>query len=136
MEAQLSQSLETERKGERFTLIEPPELPEKPLKPNRMAILFLGVMFSIAGGVGTVAVSESMDNTVRGGRVLTGLMKLPPLGTIPYIETTEDVRKRRRRRRLLGVTILASVIAAVMAVHFLFKPLDVLWYLVLRRLGV
>ncbi len=136
MEAQLSQSLETERKGERFTLIEPPELPEKPLKPNRMAILFLGVMFSFAGGVGTVAVSESMDNTVRGGRVLTALMKLPPLGTIPYIETAEDLRKRRRRRWLLGVTIVVSIVAAVMAVHLLYKPLDVLWYLVQRRMGI
>lgn len=136
MEAQLSQSLEAERKGERFTLIEPPELPEKPLKPNRMAILMLGVMFSFAGGMGTVAVSEGMDNTVRGGRALTALMKLPPLGTIPYIETAEDVRKRRRRRWLLGVTIVVSVVAAIAAVHFLFKPLDVLWYVVLRRLGI
>ncbi len=136
MEAQLSQSLETERKGERFTLIEPPELPEKPLKPNRMAILFLGVMFSFAGGVGTVAVSENMDTTVRGGRMLTALMKLPPLGTIPYIETAEDVRKRRRRRWLLSVTIVASIVAAIMAVHLFYKPLDVLWYLVLRRLDI
>ena len=136
MEAQLSQSLESERKGERFTLIEPPELPEKPLKPNRMAILVLGVMFSFAGGIGTVAVSEGMDNTVRGGRALTALMKLPPLGTIPYIEIAEDIRKRRRRRWLLGVTIVASVVAAIAAVHFLFKPLDVLWYVVLRRLGI
>ena len=136
MEAQLSQSLETERKGERFTLIEPPELPEKPLKPNRMAILLLGVVFSFAGGVGSVAVRESMDNTVRGGPALTALTKLVPLGTIPFIETAEDLRKRCRRRWLLGGIIMVSVIAAVAAVHFLLKPLDVLWYQMLRRMGI
>lgn len=136
MEAQLSQSLETERKGERFTLIEPPELPEKPLKPNRMAILFLGVMFSFAGGVGTVAVGESMDNTVRGARSLISLMKLPPLGTIPYIETEEDLRKRRRHLWWLGMTIIALLAAAIAAIHLFYKPLDVLWYLVLRRIGI
>lgn len=136
MEAQLAQVMETERRGERFTLIEPPELPEKPLKPNRMAILLLGVMFSFAGGMGTVAASESMDNTVRGGRTLTALVKLAPLGAIPYIETPEDVRKRRRRRWMLAMIVVAAVAAAIIAVHLLYKPLDVLWYVALRRLGM
>ncbi len=34
-EAQVSENLETERKGEKFTLIEPPQPPEKPVSPNR-----------------------------------------------------------------------------------------------------
>lgn len=136
MEAQLAQVMETERKGERFTLIEPPELPEKPLKPNRMALLVLGVIFSFAGGVGTVAVSENMDNTVRGARTLTALLNLAPLGAIPFIETPDDVRKQRRRRWTMAVTIVIAVAAVIVAAHLFYKPLDVLWYVVLRRLGM
>ncbi|MCI0563549.1 MAG: Wzz/FepE/Etk N-terminal domain-containing protein, partial [Nitrososphaera sp.] len=34
MEAQLSQTLESEKKGQRFTVIEPPVLPSSPAKPN------------------------------------------------------------------------------------------------------
>jgi polysaccharide biosynthesis transport protein len=34
-DVQVSQNLETERKGERFTMIEPPLPPEKPISPNR-----------------------------------------------------------------------------------------------------
>jgi uncharacterized protein involved in exopolysaccharide biosynthesis len=34
MEAETAQNLETERKGERFTLIEPPFTPEEPTSPN------------------------------------------------------------------------------------------------------
>ncbi|MFZ1804738.1 MAG: Wzz/FepE/Etk N-terminal domain-containing protein, partial [Nitrospira sp.] len=37
MEAQVSAELEVQRKGERFSLINPPELPEKPERPNRLA---------------------------------------------------------------------------------------------------
>ena len=40
MQAQLAEALESDRKSERFSLIEPPLVPEKPDKPNRPAILF------------------------------------------------------------------------------------------------
>src|SRR3970282_765749 len=54
MEAQVGQGLEKERKGERFSLIEPPQLPEKPIKPNRPAIIFLGLIFSLGSSLGYV----------------------------------------------------------------------------------
>src|SRR6201999_2537638 len=46
-EVQVSQNLETEHKGERFTLIEPPLPPEKPISPNRLLILGLGLLLSV-----------------------------------------------------------------------------------------
>ncbi len=45
--AQLAQNLETEQKGERFTLIEPPMAPEDPVSPNRKAILALDVLWAV-----------------------------------------------------------------------------------------
>ena len=47
MEAQVAHGLEKEQKGERFNLIEPPRLPEKPYKPNRLAIMLIGVVLGI-----------------------------------------------------------------------------------------
>lgn len=44
--ADISQQLESESKGERFTLIDPAALPEEPVSPNRPAILFLGLVLS------------------------------------------------------------------------------------------
>src|SRR5579863_3237768 len=41
-EVQISENLETERKGERFTMIEPPLPPEKPVSPNRFLIIAAG----------------------------------------------------------------------------------------------
>lgn len=136
MEAQLAQVMETERKGERFTLIEPPELPEKPLKPNRIAILVFGVMFSFAGGMGTVAVSEAADGTVRGVRGVTSVLNFPPLAAIPNIETDADRRRRRLRRIGIVAAITVVTATAVVLVHFFYMPLDVLWYVVQRRLGL
>lgn len=35
MSARISENLEQENKAERFALLEPPLMPEKPIKPNR-----------------------------------------------------------------------------------------------------
>jgi polysaccharide biosynthesis transport protein len=51
MEAEVSQNLETERKGERFTLIEPPLPPEQPISPKRGLILFMGLLLSLGLGL-------------------------------------------------------------------------------------
>jgi uncharacterized protein involved in exopolysaccharide biosynthesis len=135
MEAQVAQSLETERKGEKLTLIEPPQLPEKPAKPNRTAIMFLGVVFSFAGGIGTAAIGESMDNTIRGRRGVTELLRAPPLAVIPVIETDADRSRRRIRKCLFAALLILSLFVTAFLVHIYVKPLDVLWFMVLRQLG-
>ena len=52
MEAKVATGLEKEQKGERFTLIEPPRLPIKPFKPNRLAIMAIGSCWGSALGSG------------------------------------------------------------------------------------
>ncbi len=136
MEAQLAHSLETEHKGERFTLLEPPMLPEKPAKPNRLAILFLGVVFSFAGGVGTAALGESMDTTVRGSRGIIELLGAPPLGMIPHIGTPDEARRKVVNKGIIIILSMTGLLTALFLVHNLVIPLDVLWFGGLRQLGV
>jgi len=134
MEAELAQSLEAESKGERFALIEPPLAPEKPHKPNRLAIFFLGFVFAVGGGVGHVAIRESMDSAVRGTRAVMAVMGAPPLAVIPYIVTEKEAAARRRRRWLWLLAVLVLLAAGVAVLHFVFGPLDVLWFRTLNRL--
>ena len=135
-DAETAQNLETERKGERFTLIEPPFTPEEPATPNRPLIMIFGVMFALAAGFGTVAVLESTDASVRGREDLQALLASPPLATIPHMFTTADLARMRhwRRNALLGG--VASVIAALVLIHLFYRPLDVLWVVALRRMGI
>src|SRR5205814_5341853 len=96
MQAQISQELEKDQKGERFSLIDPPQLPEKPSSPNRPAILLLGLVLSLGGGVGSAAVLEGLDESVRGSKALTALLKVPVLAVIPYMEN--DAGRQRKRK--------------------------------------
>jgi uncharacterized protein involved in exopolysaccharide biosynthesis len=134
-EAQVSENLETERKGERFTLIEPPQPPEKPISPNRILILGMGLLLSLASGAGAVAAQESFDAAVRGPGDIRRLLQVPALASIPIIVTaTERARRRLALRASLGGAVFA-IVAGVALVHFFVRPLDVVWLTLMRRFG-
>ena len=134
--AKLAESLESERKGERFTLIEPPLLPEKPVSPNRSAIAFLGIILSLAGGIGAVAVSEGLDTSVRDAKGVTRTLGTAPLATIPFIQTSADRRNKVIIRIVWGIGILLAGLVAVVLFHFFVMPLDVAWFKTMGRLGI
>jgi polysaccharide biosynthesis transport protein len=67
-EAQVAEEMERDRKGERFSLIDAPDLPEKPVRPNRIAILVMGSVLSLGGGFAHASMREAMDHAIRGAR--------------------------------------------------------------------
>ena len=135
MEAQVAQNLETDRKGERFSLIEPPLPPEEPVSPNRVAIWLVGVILSLGLAVGVVALLETVDATVRNRKDLIKLLSEAPLALIPSIPTEGELRAVKRRLRLATGAACVAAISAVLAVHLLYRPMDVLWFQVLRKFG-
>jgi succinoglycan biosynthesis transport protein ExoP len=133
-QAQISQELEKDRKGERFSLIDPPQVPERPSSPNRPIILLLGVVLSMAGGATSAAVLESVDHSVRSPSALVELLEVPLLAVIPYMQTREEKVRKRWIRRMSAVALIAALVAALLLVHFLWLPLDVLWFKKLRKI--
>jgi polysaccharide biosynthesis transport protein len=135
-EATVSKNLETDRKGERFTLIEPPLMPEEPVSPNRPLLLALGAVLSIALGIGVAALAESLDGTVRGRRDLVQLLAgAPPLAIIPRIGAEKVESSPWRRRAWGALIVIVLLLAGLAATHFFYRPLDVLWFMTLRRMG-
>jgi uncharacterized protein involved in exopolysaccharide biosynthesis len=135
MEAELSQNLESERKGERYTLVEPPIMPDDPVSPNRVLILILGIALAGISAVAVAAALELMDESVRGPGELTALMGTP-LGTIPYLMLSEEFEQDRKQNWGLYAGIAGLLLLILITIHFAYKPLDVLWFVVLRKLGI
>ncbi|OIQ99972.1 cryptic autophosphorylating protein tyrosine kinase Etk [mine drainage metagenome] len=98
MNAQIAQNLESENKSERFTLLEPPVLPEKPYKPNRMKILAIGIFLALASSAGAVMLLESIDKRIRGVEAFTHVLGYRPLAVIPFLYTDEEVTHKERTR--------------------------------------
>jgi uncharacterized protein involved in exopolysaccharide biosynthesis len=135
VDAQVSQNLEDERRGERFTLIEPPVPPEQPASPNRLAILIVGLLLALAGGAGAMLVAENLDDSVRDRRDLEALLGVAPLAVLPWIETAADRRRQGLRLRYTWAGTAASLALMLILTHFFYRPLDVLWHVAIRHLG-
>lgn len=136
LEAKVAEGLEVQRKGERFSLIDPPSLPEKPFKPNRMAIVLLGVILAIGGGIGSGAVAESLDHSIRSPEQLLTLTQHFPLAVIPFMPNENDVSRVRIKRRLAQTAGVGVLGTALVLLHMYVIPLDVLWLTALRRVGM
>ena len=135
MEAQVAQNLESDRKGERFTLIEPPLPPEDPVSPNRPLILVLGLLLSIGLAVGVAALLEATDSTIRGHKDMFEAFGAPMLAVVPRIMTPADIALGRRRVRYTVASVAVVTIGAILAIHLFYRPLDVLWFAAMRHLG-
>lgn len=135
MEAEVAQNLEQERKGERFTLIEPPLTPQTPHSPNRLLILVMGFMLALGAAIGTALVQERLDDTVKNRNDLETLLSVPPLAILPWIETSADRAARARARRYAFAGAVSTLLLALVLIHYSYRPLDVLWQVALRRVA-
>ena len=122
-ESEIALNLEAESKGERFTELEPPTMPNLPASPNRPAIMLLALVLAFAIGIGGVAVKELSDTKVRGVKDVTNLLEIPPLAVVPCILNDADVRANRLRR--LG-TVAAVSVWVVVTLFLVFRPAAVL----------
>jgi polysaccharide chain length determinant protein (PEP-CTERM system associated) len=136
MEARVAHGLEKGQMGERFTLIDPARLPEKPVKPNRPVVLLIGLLLGIGAGVGTASLQETTDKSVRCSEDLATNFPFPVLAEIPEIITLQDERRRKRRLKIIAGVVILSLVIVVMIVHFLVMDLDVLWARLSRYLAL
>jgi len=136
MEARIAQGMEESQRGERFTIIDPAHLPEIPYKPNRLAIILIGLVLALGAGVGIAAVQESIDTSIKTAEDLSSITGVPVFSTISLIETDEEkLAKRKKRWVWIGVAAGAIVLALII-IHFFIMPLDIAWIKIQRRMAI
>jgi succinoglycan biosynthesis transport protein ExoP len=111
LKANISKNLEVHKKGERFQVLEPANLPTRPSSPNRLKILALALMVSVAFGVGGPIGFEILDPRLRGSKDFKNFFELPILATLPVIH---DARYRRKAatRKAMVIGGLVSILGA------------------------
>jgi capsular polysaccharide biosynthesis protein len=135
METRVAGGLEKEQMGERFTLIDPPRMPEKPVSPNILAIVLIGFVLGIGSGVGTASLKEYGDQSVRSVEALTRATGLTVLASIPEMISGQDMVRIKKRRVTLVVCTVLLIIVVVLIFHFFIMDLDVFWARLMRFLG-
>lgn len=112
LEARIAQSLEEGKKGERFTLLEPPILPVEPYKPDRLKLNLAAGVFSIAVGFGVVVLLQLGSSGLTSSGIQHA-MGMPPLVTIPQIENEASKRQAHAKMLLLSVGAAVFVVALI-----------------------
>jgi polysaccharide biosynthesis transport protein len=112
--AEMATDMERRQKSERFEIIDPARVPEKPFKPNRPLLLVLGSAASIA-----LALLAAFGLELR-KTVLLGEWELPPgvvvLGRVPPINMNAKAASvaRKARRIAFSSAAVSLLVAAVM----------------------
>jgi succinoglycan biosynthesis transport protein ExoP len=94
MNAQMASELEEHQKAEKFVVLDPAPIPEKPYGPNRALISLAGLLGGLFAGFGLMLVAETNDDSVRSEAEASKLLGLPVLAEIPQMEAAAQVRNR------------------------------------------
>jgi len=125
-DALVAQNMEQQSKSETFSVIEAPELPDLPVKPNRKLLLAAGVVLSCLLAATTMIGLEMLDFRLYEGRGLQIAFGEAPLAVVPYITTRAERRKRRLKYAVIGLAILCALGGGLAFVNAYVMPLDVL----------
>ena len=129
-EAQLMESMEADRQGERFRVLEAAVAPEGPSAPNRPFILLLGVLAAIGLAGAAVVAAEQFDTSFHSLDELKAFTRVPVLVTVPAIA---DGRGRQVwRTAYVSASILIVVGLSAVAAFMLARGNEDLVRLLVR----
>lgn len=103
--AELSGDLDTAGSIADFRLIDPPRSSSKPVAPNRLMLLPLGLLFAVAGGLFTAFAASQIRPVFFDSKTLRDITDLPVLGTVSLIPNHARHKKEQASlHRFLGAT--------------------------------
>jgi succinoglycan biosynthesis transport protein ExoP len=135
-EARLGEQLEKDQQAERFQVIEQPLTPQNPVRPNRMKIMTFGFLLAGLAGMGSVAGLEILNQSIRTSNDINKALNRYPLVVIPYITTQQEGRRKVGRFVLAMILAVVFGILGLLAIHFFYMPIDLLFAKVLARLDI
>jgi capsular exopolysaccharide synthesis family protein len=83
-------------------VIEPAQVPGRPVGPRRMFTILIGLLLSTAAGVGLAFLLDYLDNTIKTVEDVGRYAQLPALSVVPAVAGNGRRRLAVRGRKVLG----------------------------------
>ncbi|MCM0083324.1 chain-length determining protein [Geomonas sp. Red32] len=97
-QSEVSREMEVQDKSTTFRVVDPAIRPIKPVSPNRLKIMLLGIIGAIGGSFALLFLREQLDGSVKDVEFLKELGS-PVLAIIPRMTDPALVDRQRRRSR-------------------------------------
>jgi polysaccharide biosynthesis transport protein len=121
-QSEMSTDLEKTQQGERFRMLDPPNLPVRPSKPNRLLLSAVGLLAGMALGGGYAFAGEKLSGKIYSEREIKKLVPFDVIAEIPPIENLQEQAAGRRSAWIAAgaAVVMLGFILLGSAVTFLY----------------
>lgn len=114
-DSKMATSMEQMQQGERFTILDPPNLPSHADFPNRLKFSGIGIIVGLALGALVVGILELMDDRLRGNKEIEDLIEpVTVLSEVPEV-ISESHKRTFKRKMFLGWSVAVVVFLVICA---------------------
>ncbi len=96
--ARITQRLQTSKEGTRYTILDPPRVPIRPIRPNPLLNTIGGLFLGLLIGGALVFMTEFLDKSFLDVQEAKDFFGAPLLGAISKITTTELIEEQRQQQ--------------------------------------
>jgi succinoglycan biosynthesis transport protein ExoP len=118
LSAETATQLEIRQKGEKFEVLDPGQVAERPSRPNRALINSAGAIGGLILGILLAVGTELLGMSITSPEDLSAATGVPVLEVIPLILTRVDRRSRTRRRLLTSASAIATIVAVCLILFY------------------
>ena len=113
-ESRMATSMEQLQQGERFTILDPPSLPQKPAFPNRLKMCAMGLVCGTVLGLLVIGLLEFIDDRLHSDKEIKKMLPAAVISEVPEILTVKD-KQHGARRIVFGWALAALVLICILA---------------------
>jgi polysaccharide biosynthesis transport protein len=110
--AKVALDLEEQQIGEHFRIVDPANVPVRPLPSIRVRLNAVGLALGLFLGLGIAALLEFRDSSYRTDAEVVDILSLPVLASVPYVVTDRERRHQTRRAVAFSAVGLAGLAGA------------------------
>lgn len=121
-QSEMSTDLEKTQQAEHFRMLDPPNVPQRPYKPNRLMFCGAGLAVGLVFGGGFAFGKEKLSGKLHTEREIKKLVPFDVIGEIPAIESLEEQSSNRRSAWFAAVAaaVVVGCILLGSAVTYLY----------------
>ena len=112
--AKITQRLQSSKEGTKYTILDPPRMPLKPFKPNKILLAVIGIILGIISGVTLVIFREFLDKSFLDVEEAKEFLGRPLLGAISKINTIDSLQEERHQKRWFSsLTVIGGIVIMI-----------------------